>query len=92
LSEVGLSETVCTKFATACNHYALLSSRRTRLLELFQMLGLDDDSRSEGYLRAMRVLQKNPFLISAVFFGIRSGKISAQIVDAITEKISACNI
>lgn len=80
LGKLGLNEAVCAKFALAFNQYATSTSMETRFSELFEMLGLDKDSRAEKYRAAAQGFQKNPFLISAVFFGIRNGKISEEIV------------
>ena len=80
LSELGLSETICANFAKAINLYSAATSNETRVLELFEILGLENDSRIQKYWAAAQTFQKNPFLISAVFFGMRTGKISEEIV------------
>jgi hypothetical protein len=89
LNELGLSEPVSMKFSQSLNQYAASSSPESRLLDLFQLLGLENDSRIEKYMTAAKSFQKNWLLKNALYLGIRTGKISEQIVLMVTSLLPA---
>lgn len=83
LNELGLSEKLSTNFSQAISQYANSSSFEVRLSELSRLLGLENDSRIDKYLVAVKSFQNNWLLKEGLFFGIRTGKISEQIVSIV---------
>ena len=77
---LGLSETVSTMFSQSIRQYALSSSPESILPNLFQLMGLENDSQINKYVTAAQSFQKNWLLKNSLFLGIRTGKISEQIV------------
>lgn len=80
LSELGLSAALSTKFSQSISQYAMSLSLEARLSALSILLGLENNHRIEKYLVAAKGFQKNWLLRNGLFFGIRTGKISEQIV------------
>ncbi|HEX2995301.1 MAG TPA: hypothetical protein VHP14_10770, partial [Anaerolineales bacterium] len=62
------------------------------LAELFRLLGPKDNSHLEKYIKAATSFQKNWLLKSALFFGIRQGKIIDAIVSRATALLSVSGI
>ena len=83
LGELGLSEEVCTKFSQSISRYAKSSSHESHLSDLFQLLGLENDSRIEKYKTAANKFQGNWLMKNALFLGIRIGRISEQIASMV---------
>jgi hypothetical protein len=92
LSELGLSEAVSTKFSQSVSQYAISSSPKSRLSDLFQLTGLENDSRIDKYMSAAKSFQKNWFLKNALFFEIRTGEISEQIVSMVASLYQQCGV
>ncbi len=80
LRGLGLSEMVSAVFSQAMRQYVMASSPQSSLPELFQLIGLENDSRIDQYVAAAQGFQKNWLLKSSLFLGIRTGRISEQII------------
>lgn len=83
LAELGLSESASRKFSQFINQYLIASSYEFRVSALFQLLGREHDRRIEKYLRASKSFDKNRLLRSILFLGLRTGKISEEIVSKV---------
>jgi hypothetical protein len=83
MSELGLSETVSTKFSQSISQYVMSPSHESGLSNLFQILSLENDSRMDRYKAAAKGFQKNWLLKNALFFGTKTGKISEQIISMV---------
>lgn len=92
LSELGLSEALSTKLAQSISQYAMSSSFESRISDLSRLLGLENDSRIDKYMAAAKSFQKNRLLKTGLFFGIRKGKISEQIVSMVTTLYQQCSV
>jgi hypothetical protein len=92
LSELGLNETQSTKLSQSISQYAMSSSFESRITELARLLGLENDSRIDKYMTAAKQFQKNWFLRNGLFFGIRTGKISEQLVSRVTSLYQQCDV
>ena len=92
LSELGLSEAESTKFSQSISQYAISSSSQSRLSNLFQLLGLENDNRIDKYLTAAKSFQRNWLLKNALFIGIQTGKISEQIVSMSVSLYQKCGV
>jgi hypothetical protein len=79
-SELGLSEAQSARLALSIREYATSPYLEARITNLSRLLGLENDPRIDKYLAAAKQLQRNWLLRSGLFFGIRTGKISEQIV------------
>lgn len=80
LRQLGLSEMQSTKLSQTISQYARSSSFASRITDLAHLLGLENDSRIDKYMSAAKRFQNNQLLKNGLFFGIRRGKISEQIV------------
>jgi len=80
LQGLGLSETISAAFSQSIQQYIMASSPQSSLPELFQLMGLQNDSRIDQYVAAARSFQKDWLLKGSLFLGIRTGRISEQIV------------
>lgn len=89
LDELGVRAEVSANFAQAVSHYAGSSSHSSRLLELFRLLGLENDSRIEKYMTAARGFQENRLLLRGLFLGMRIGRISERIATNVTALLPA---
>jgi hypothetical protein len=78
LDELGLSQAISARFARSAKQYAL-STSRSSLWHMAQMLGLEHDSRIEKYVSAGKRFQSSRLLKNALFLGIRAAKIDVQI-------------
>jgi hypothetical protein len=83
LNELGLSAALTTKFSQSISQYAMSSSFETRSSVLSKLSGLENDSRIVKYVAAARSFQRNWLLKNGLFFAIRTGKISEQIVSMV---------
>jgi len=83
LSELGLSETQSAKLSQTIYQYAISSSFESRITDLARFLGLENDSRIDKYMSAAKRFQNNWLLKNGLFFGIRRGKISEQLVSMV---------
>lgn len=83
LESLGITRTLSEKFSKSITQYSETSSSETRLLNSIKLMGLENDSRVEKYVAAARSFQKNQLLKNSMFFGIRTGKISEQIVSTV---------
>ena len=83
LSQLGLSETQSTKLSRTIHQYASSSSFESRITDLAGLLGLEHDRRIDKYMSAAKRFQNNRLLKNGLFFGIRRGKISEQIVSTV---------
>jgi hypothetical protein len=92
LSELGLSETQSAKLSQSISQYATSSSFESRITDLSRLLGLEKDSRIEKYMAAAKSFQKNWFLKAGLFFGIRTSKISEQIVSMVASLYQKCSV
>jgi hypothetical protein len=92
LSALGVSESLSTKLAQSISQYAMSSSFEARITDLSRLLGLENDSRIEKYMAAARIFQKNWLLKNGLFFGIRTGKISEQIVSQAASLYQQCGV
>lgn len=92
LSELGLSEETSTKFSQSISRYIISSSPKSRLSDLFYLLGLENDSQTDKYMSAVKSFQKNWFLKNALFFEIRTSKISEQIVSKAASLYQHCGV
>jgi hypothetical protein len=92
LDLLGLSESLSTKLAGAITQYALSPSFESRVTDLARLLGLDNDSRIDKYMAAAKVFQKNWFLKNGLFYAIRTGKISEQIVSGAASRYRQCGV
>jgi hypothetical protein len=80
LTELGLDESASAKLSHSLSQYMSSAPARSRLSELFRLLGPKDNSQIEKYMNAALGFQENWLLRNAMFFGIRRGKISETIV------------
>ena len=92
LNELGLNESLSTNFSESISQYAISSSPEARLAGLFELLGLENDSRIERYMAAARSFQKNWLLRYVLFLGIRRGKISEQIISRVGSHYQKCDV
>jgi hypothetical protein len=92
LSNLGISRELSEKFSKSISRYATHSSPESRLSELFELLGLENDSRIEKYRNAAISFQKNWFLKNGLFFGIKTGKIGEQIVSSVVMLYKQCSL
>lgn len=92
LSELGLNKSLSTRFSESISQYATSLSPESRLACLFELLGLENDSRTERYMAAARSFQKNWFLRYALFLGIRRGRISEQVVSRVASLYQQCDV
>jgi hypothetical protein len=92
LNELGLDETVTTKFSRSISQYALSSLPESRLSDLFQLLGLENNSRIDKYMSVANSFQQNWLLKNALFFGIRTGRISEQLVSMVASLYQQCGV
>jgi len=83
LDELGLSQDISARFARFVKQYAL-STPRSSLWDMAQMLGLEHDSRIDKYVSAAKRFQSSGLLKNALFLGIRAGKIETQIVSRVS--------
>lgn len=83
LSELGLSAALSAKFSQAISQYVCSSSFESHLSELSELLGLENDSRIDQYLAAAKRFEENWLLKNSLFFGIRTGQISEQIISTV---------
>lgn len=84
LTELGLSERTSKKFSQSINHYVASSSPESRFIDLLQILGLENDSRVEKYVKAIQGFQKNWFLKNILFLALRTAGINQEIVSKVT--------
>ena len=80
LSVMGLSEPDCLRFSEFVGQYVRSTSFDARIHGLVQLLGLENDIRIERYISAAESFQRNELLKRAMFIGIRSGKVSEEII------------
>ena len=92
LSNLGISKELSEKFSKSISRYIATSSPESRLSELFELLGLENDSRIEKYRNAAVGFQKNWLLKNGLFFGIKTGKISEQIVSGVATLYKQCSL
>ena len=83
LTELGLSESVSARFSQFVHEYIVSPSHESRVSALFQLLGRKNDSRIEKYMRAAKSFQRNRLLRNILFLGLRTGKISQEIVSKV---------
>ncbi|HEU0294440.1 MAG TPA: hypothetical protein VFR47_17000 [Anaerolineales bacterium] len=92
LSALGLSASLSTKLAQSISQYAMSSSFEARIIDLSRLLGLENDSRIDKYMAAAKIFQENWLLKNGLFFGIRTGKISEQIVSQVASLYEQCGV
>jgi hypothetical protein len=86
LENLGITKTLSEKFSKSITQYSETSSSEARLLNSIRLMGLENDSRVEKYIAAARSFQKNQLLKNSMFFGIKTGKISEQIVSTVASR------
>ena len=82
LAEMGISETQAETFVQAVTQY-LSSPSFVAAISLAQQLGMLDDRRIDRYLAEAEQFQKSRIQKNCLFFCIRTGKMSRQIVAAV---------
>ncbi len=92
LNELGLSEAISKKFSQSISQYTISSSPESRLSDLFQLMGLENDSRADKYVSAAKSFQENWLLKNALFFKIRTGRITEQIVSKVSSVYQQWNV
>ena len=92
LSNLGISKELSEKFSKSIARYIETSSPVSRLSDLFELLGLENDSRVEKYKSAALSFQKNWLMKNGLFFGIKTGKIDEQIVSAVATLYKQCSL
>lgn len=92
LSALGLSESLSTKLAESISQYAMSSSFEARITDLSRLLGLENDSRIDKYMAAAKIFRKNWLLKNGLFWGIRTGKITEQIVSQVASLYQQCGL
>ena len=86
LSELGINEAQSAKFSHAISQYTAASRLESRLLELCELIGIKNERRIERYMTAANRFQKNWSLKNALFFYIRTGRISERIVSMVVSR------
>ena len=90
LSELGLNETLSTKLSQSISQYATSASFEARISDLARLLNLENDPRIDKYMAAAKRFQKNRLLKNGLFFLIRRGKISEQLVVIVASRYRQC--
>jgi hypothetical protein len=91
LTELGLSESLSTRFSQMINQYMSSPSHEARLLAMSQLLGLKS-RRINKYMTVAKTFQRNWVLRCFLFLALRTGRISEEIISKVTSLLSRCNI